>query len=271
MKTNFDKVKDFNNCFNHKVSQSEYFDVFSKDPKLVILRLNLIKEEIEELNEAYRNDDLIEIIDALTDILYVVYGMCACFGINIDEAYNKYIRSMFTQDNKELLDSLSTKTNYEKTVALCEHIGKMNLDENNVLKDYVIHLKRNHFRTNLTSLLSSINSNFSQLELSCVDEDFEQVIEYILHILKDVYMFGVNIGLNLDNSYTIVHNSNMTKICATEELAKKTVLWYQENDKRYDSPAYRHGDFGYVVYNKNSGKILKSIEYTPADFETLLK
>ena len=49
MKTNYQKVLDFNTCFNHKVSNEQYLDVFEKEPKLVELRLSLIDEEIKEL------------------------------------------------------------------------------------------------------------------------------------------------------------------------------------------------------------------------------
>ena len=48
MKTNFEKVIDFNKCFSHKVSNTHYTDIFTNEPNLVDLRLKLIKEEIEE-------------------------------------------------------------------------------------------------------------------------------------------------------------------------------------------------------------------------------
>ena len=81
---------------------------------------------------------------------------------------------------------------------------------------------------------------------------------------------GCFIGINLDKSFKIVHESNMTKVCNNEQLAKNTVKWYLDNDDRYKSPSYRKNDYGYIVYNKDTGKILKSIQYVPADFEILL-
>ena len=62
----------------------------------------------------------------------------------------------------------------------------------------------------------------------------------------------------------------MTKICDSEELAKETVEWYLKNDSRYKTPAYKKNEFGYIIYNKDSGKTLKSIKYTPANFDCLL-
>ena len=83
-------------------------------------------------------------------------------------------------------------------------------------------------------------------------------------------MFGSIIGINLDKSFDIVHKSNMTKVCDTEQLAKDTVSWYLSNDKRYTTPSFKTNSFGYIVFNKDSGKILKSINYIPADFTSLL-
>ena len=75
----------------------------------------------------------------------------------------------------------------------------------------------------------------------------------------------------MDASFTIVHDSNMTKICETEELAKETVQNYKDNDYRYDSPSYKQNEFGYVIFNESTGKILKSMKYTPANFDSLFK
>ena len=62
----------------------------------------------------------------------------------------------------------------------------------------------------------------------------------------------------------------MTKICQTEDLAKETVIWYKTNDNRYDTPIYKETTNGYIIMNESTGKILKSIKYTPADFSSLL-
>ena len=61
---------------------------FSTD-KINSLRLNLIKEEFEELKEAFNNKDLTEVADALTDILYVTYGAGHAFGINLDKCFEE--------------------------------------------------------------------------------------------------------------------------------------------------------------------------------------
>ena len=61
---------------------------FSTD-KINKLRLDLIKEELNELTEAMNNKDLLEVADALTDILYVTYGAGHAFGINLDKCFQE--------------------------------------------------------------------------------------------------------------------------------------------------------------------------------------
>ena len=61
---------------------------FSSD-KINKLRIDLIKEELEELTEAMNNNDLLEVADALTDILYVTYGAGHAFGIDLDKCFNE--------------------------------------------------------------------------------------------------------------------------------------------------------------------------------------
>lgn len=153
-KSNFLKVSNFNKVFGVDRYEKPQPDIFTKNPKLVELRLALITEEVNELIEAVKNHDFTEVVDALADILYVVYGAGDCFGVDLDEAYQ------------------------------------------------------------------------------------------------------------------IVHSSNMTKICKSEDEAIKTVEWYLAHKADiYPEPTYKQSDDGkyWIVYNKTSGKVLKSINYLPAD------
>ena len=70
MKTNFNKVNEFNECFGHFLTDKEYYTIFYENPKLVDLKYSLINEECEELTEAISNNDLKEIVDALSNIEY---------------------------------------------------------------------------------------------------------------------------------------------------------------------------------------------------------
>ena len=83
--TNFEKVGFFMKTFGQDVKQSSSF---SSD-KINELRINLIKEELDELIEAMNKKDLVEVADALTDILYVTYGAGHAFGINLDKCFQE--------------------------------------------------------------------------------------------------------------------------------------------------------------------------------------
>ena len=61
---------------------------FSSD-KINKLRIDLIKEELDELTESVKNKDLLEVADALTDILYVTYGAGHAFGIDLDKCFDE--------------------------------------------------------------------------------------------------------------------------------------------------------------------------------------
>ncbi len=160
--TNFTDVVDFNEQFGVPMLEKPSSSIYNNDPKLVKLRMDLIREEVKELEDAVQDHDLVETVDALADILYVVYGMGASFGVNMDEAFK------------------------------------------------------------------------------------------------------------------LVHESNMSKLCVSEEEAKETVTWYEKEyaDGRlpYDSASYRKSknDKYWVVYNKSSGKVLKSINYHPVDLKPVL-
>ena len=83
--TNFQKVKNFMETFGQQVKTSPSF---SSD-KINELRYNLIKEELDEFKQALENKDLLEVADALTDILYVTYGAGHAFGIDLDSCFEE--------------------------------------------------------------------------------------------------------------------------------------------------------------------------------------
>ena len=83
--TNFKKVKNFMKTFGQEVKNEPSF---SSD-KINKLRYDLIKEELEELKVALDNKDLLEVADALTDILYVTYGAGHAFGIDLDKCFEE--------------------------------------------------------------------------------------------------------------------------------------------------------------------------------------
>ena len=83
--SNFDKVKIFMKTFGQEVKTKPSLST----NKIKSLRYDLIKEELDELKEAMESNDLLEVADALTDILYVTYGAGHAFGINLDKCFEE--------------------------------------------------------------------------------------------------------------------------------------------------------------------------------------
>ena len=83
--SNFSKVGNFMKTFGQDVKTKPSFST----DKINKLRIDLIKEELDELTEAMNNKDLLEVADALTDILYVTYGAGHAFGIDLDKCFEE--------------------------------------------------------------------------------------------------------------------------------------------------------------------------------------
>ena len=83
--TNFDKVGEFMKTFGQEVKNKPSLST----EKINQLRISLIQEELSELKEAMDNKDLLEVADALTDLLYVTYGAGHAFGIDLDKCFDE--------------------------------------------------------------------------------------------------------------------------------------------------------------------------------------
>jgi predicted HAD superfamily Cof-like phosphohydrolase len=161
------------------------------------------------------------------------------------------------------------KTNYQKVVEFNKTFGHPAHDkpQYNVWDDQ----KLVKLRVDL------IKEEFNELQKAVADKDMKETVDALSDILYVVYGFFSVIGVDGDIAMGMVHESNMSKICQTEQEAKETVEWYRKEfaEKRleYDSPKYRQSDDGkrWVVFNESSGKILKSIKYFPVEFSGILK
>ena len=83
--TNFESVRKFMETFGQEIREKAGFP----NGKIITLRYDLIKEELDELNKALKRKDLKEVADALTDILYVTYGAGHAFGIDLDKCFKE--------------------------------------------------------------------------------------------------------------------------------------------------------------------------------------
>ena len=95
--TNFKKVALFMNSFGQEVKTKASLS----SEKINNLRINLIKEELEELSIAIKQKNIIEVADALTDILYVTYGAGHAFGIDLDKCFDEVQRSNMSKLNAD--------------------------------------------------------------------------------------------------------------------------------------------------------------------------
>ena len=95
--TNFEKVGKFMKAFGQETKVSAGLSI----EKINNLRIKLIKEELEELILAIKKNDIVEVADALTDILYVTYGAGHSFGINLDKCFNEVHKSNMSKLGKD--------------------------------------------------------------------------------------------------------------------------------------------------------------------------
>ena len=103
--TNFQKVKIFMETFGQEVKNKASFGT----DQINQLRYNLIQEELEELKKAIKEKNLLEVADALTDILYVTYGAGHAFGIDLDKCFNEIQESNMSKlggDDKPIYNEM---------------------------------------------------------------------------------------------------------------------------------------------------------------------
>ena len=94
--SNFNKVGTFMKTFGQEVKTKPSFS----SNKINKLRIDLITEELDELQEAMKNNDLLEVADALTDILYVTYGAGHALGLDLDKCFDEVQNSNMSKLGK---------------------------------------------------------------------------------------------------------------------------------------------------------------------------
>ncbi len=247
MKSHFDKVCDFNKAFDYKV-----YNIHEGNPldnhHDANYRYNLIHEEgIEELGYALRTDNFVEIIDAIADLLYVLYGACYTYNLDPNNMINCFYNSF--EEYYNFMKQSVVETDYHEDLLINISLIKKHLLET---KD-------------LMSLYASL-----------------------LKTINITYMLGFSLNIDVDKYFNMVHESNMSKLCISEEEAIDTVndyiikryihnTYYEECKLKYgedsiecknaycpyDSPYYYKSGEYYLVKNKSTGKALKSINYKP--------
>jgi predicted HAD superfamily Cof-like phosphohydrolase len=254
--TNYQKVVDFNKTFGVKIYDKADSTLFDIDSKLVSYRMALNKEEFRELNDAVKQNDSVEAIDAILDILYVVYGMGCSFGYNMDDVMREleFGGAGLDQTCFQLTKQFNISSGIQNMVGF-------NLDENKEI---------------ITFHINTIGDSMKELDQFVAAKDMEKVIITLSKLLKVVYSMGVSFNIDVDYGFNLVHESNMSKVCVDEAEAIKTVQYYtaafKDGFEPYDTPNYRLSDDGskYIVYNVSSSKILKSVNYHIVDLSSLV-
>ena len=307
-KTNFNKVMEFNRAFDMvPVDPKQYggyfedslgniqFDpfkfiripIFRDSPATIRLRLDLIKEEIGELNEAILQNDIIEQRDACADILYVVYGMADVLGISIDDIFTSNIQKKAM--NYETTNSTSSNTYVDK-IFNASNKGSKTITNYKYMKSFSTEFLGFDISSKavpeMISIISDkLNTIYIELEANCLNETkteivnitkkFQIVSENLYDILSWTYIMTIVLGVNADNDFDIVHESNMSKLCSTEADAIATIIDYEAKYRAgtspYDSPYYYylHNLDKWIVKNLSTGKALKNIKYKKVCFKNL--
>lgn len=114
--SNYQKVLEFNKAFGVESKNTSQLNIFNENPRLVQYRLDLIEEEVQELKDAIINKDFVETIDALSDILYVVYGAFTAIGIDADTAFEIVQQSNMSKLCKNEEEAIESVKRYKEEV-----------------------------------------------------------------------------------------------------------------------------------------------------------
>jgi predicted HAD superfamily Cof-like phosphohydrolase len=237
--SHFQCVGKFHDTFGHPQRTEPYINVNEMEPKLVPFRISLIKEELEEFDNALENfvfhgrsdGDLVEMADALCDTLYVAYGTGHCLGINLDSVLAELKLSI---------------------------INSVNLDTK------VIHNIVEENPEMLYDNLEDVTSVFELFISAYEENNFNNMKQYLANLIHDVYNYGYKLGFNMDLMFREVHSSNMSKVCVTIEEAEESIRRYKI-EGRYSNPTVRVKNNYYVVYDATTSKILKNYKWRKPD------
>ena len=187
-------------------------------------------------------------------------------------AENKFGENKFGENklgeinNKNINDDNKMVSNFEKVAQFNDAFGNNKIDK--LTKEtYDEHPKL------IELLLSLIKEECQELEDAVKDKDPIETRDALSDILYVVYGMQYRLGIQGDEDFNIVHNSNMSKLCNNEEEAIISVdnylIKYQRGESPYDSPYFKKLDNinKWVIKNKSTGKVLKNINYKKVKFE----
>jgi predicted HAD superfamily Cof-like phosphohydrolase len=155
-KSNFEKVLEFNKSFGVFTKNTPQYNIYDEEPKIVEYRKSLINEEVKEFEDSIKDKNFTESIDALCDILYVVYGAFTAFGVDADKAFEIVQQSNMSKLCKDEEEAIKTVEFYKQDSRYDSPSYRLSDDG----KNYVV------FNESTKKILKSINYtpvNFSEL------------------------------------------------------------------------------------------------------------
>lgn len=234
--SHFESVGEFHDTFGHPQRTTLYETCFQDEPKLVPFRISLMREELNEFKDALKDNDLVEMADALCDLSYVANGAGQCLGIDLD---------------KQLEDM---GLSIEKPDDFNPEINKNIINESADL---------------ISQGVESLDKYLAEFIGSSETENLGEMGEYLAQLLSSTYSFGYSLGFDMDLMFREVHRSNMTKVCVNIEDAKESIARY-EKEGRYAEPSVKIKGPYFVVYDKATSKILKNYKWETPDLKQFM-
>lgn len=138
-KTNYEKVLEFNDAFGIVNECSPQLDIFTKNKKMLDYRMSLVTEEYNELKDAVENNDFVEIIDAIGDSLFVLYGFFTALGIDGDKVFEIISSSNLSKLCKTEEEAIESVKRYKQEVP--QRYDSPNYRKANDNKHYIVYNK----------------------------------------------------------------------------------------------------------------------------------
>lgn len=234
----YNSVVEFMKTFSQKVYTEKRIPTF-KEYKL---RIDLITEEISELKVAIKNDDLVEIVDALADILYVVYGAFATFGISINE-------SLSNSDSDEYYEARHGGATLPDILSAFQALSQMEVAIGEI----------------------SYDTLFKQPSSMTEKQFFGNICHSLNTIVYKVYRLAMLMNVPLIACFNEVHGSNMSKVLRTEEDAHASIaLRILEGKADYDGAYVIENTGKFLIKRASDNKVLKGADYYEPDLQKYL-
>ncbi len=245
MKSHYELVCDFNKAFDYKVYNLHEGNPLELNPKDAQYRYDLIHEEgIFELGIAIKTNNRVETMDAIADLLYVLYGACYTYNLNPDF----FIKEIDLNDLKMFVINNDYNDYYNDLIIIINKLKYSLLESKNVIELYSILIN---------AIIITYKLGFS-LRIN-VDKIFRLVHESNMSKLcinEEEAISTVEWYINKREQHNLYYEQYCNEYGLESDKAKSVYC-------PYDSPYYyKSGDF-YLIKNKSTGKALKSINYKP--------